>query len=103
MSIRRGEVWSYTPVLSRTGQSLVRVVVSAEAYNATSVPIVHALHVVDSDPENLLGIRLVGHGWALVGSLEGTMKNRLGERLGVISTEEQDAIDSAVKALLDLD
>jgi mRNA-degrading endonuclease toxin of MazEF toxin-antitoxin module len=103
VSVRRGEIWSYAPVIPRRGQSLARVIVSADALNETVVPVVLALHVVETDPENLLSVRLDPHGWALATTIEGTMKNRLGERQGSISEEEQEGIDRALRAVLDLD
>ncbi|MEQ3549670.1 hypothetical protein WIS52_04215 [Pseudonocardia nematodicida] len=103
MSFHRGEVRSYAPVLPRKGQSLVRVIMSADAFNATSAPIVYSVHVVDTDPGNLLSVELAGHGFALATTLEGTMKSRLGDVQGTISLDEREAIERALRALLDLD
>jgi mRNA-degrading endonuclease toxin of MazEF toxin-antitoxin module len=89
-------------VLPRPGQSLLRLIVSADPLNKTDMPIVVGLHVVDHDPGNLLAVRLESHGWAVVTMIEQVMKSRLRELAGTISPEEQRAVDNAMRACYDL-
>ena len=102
MALHRGEVYTYTPVLPRPGQSLLRVIVSADALNDSSIPITLGLQVVDHDPGSLLSVHLAGHGWAVATTIEQVMKRRLGELAGRISTDEQHAVDNALRAALEL-
>ncbi|MCA1675670.1 MAG: hypothetical protein LC799_26990, partial [Actinobacteria bacterium] len=100
--MRRGEVYIYTPVLPRPGQSLLRLIVSVDALNPTEMPVVLGLQVVDTDPGNLVAVRLHGHGWAVTTTIEQVVKRRLGDVAGVISLEEQQAVDNTLRAVLDL-
>ena len=100
--MRRGEVYVYSPVLPRSGQSLLRLIVSADVLNQTEMPVVLGLQVVDPDPGSLLAVRLDGHGWAVTTTIEQVVKRRLGDVTGVISLEEQQAVDNALSAVLDL-
>ncbi|MDQ3760824.1 MAG: type II toxin-antitoxin system PemK/MazF family toxin [Actinomycetota bacterium] len=60
------------------------------------------LQVIDSDPDSLLSVRLEGYGWAVITTIEQVIKSRLGEPAGVISPDEQQAVDNALRAVLDL-
>lgn len=100
--MRRGEVWTYTPVLERPGQSRHRLIVSADAVNDSALPVCLGLLVVDSDPGGLLSVRLGEMGWASALSIEATLRRRLGERVLVASADEMDAVDSALRAAQDL-
>lgn len=102
MTLRRGAVHPYKPVLQRPGQSLQRLIVSADPLNESSLPVVLGLQVVDRDPDSLLSVRLDGHGWAIVTTIEQVIKTRLDEPVGVISPDEQQAVDTALRAALDL-
>lgn len=102
MSPRRGAVHPYQPVLHRPGQSLQRLIVSADPLNESSLPVVLGLQVVDRDPESLLSVRLEGHGWAVITTIEQVIKSRLGGPSGIISPDEQQAVDNALRASLDL-
>jgi mRNA-degrading endonuclease toxin of MazEF toxin-antitoxin module len=102
VALRRGEVYAYTPVLPRPGQSLLRLIVTADALNDSAIPVVLGLQVVDHDPGSLLSVRLEGHGWAVVTTIEQVMKRRLGERAGRIGVDEQHAVDNALRAALEL-
>ena len=101
--IRRGDIRRYEPVLARPGQSLYRVVVSPDAFNQSASPIVLGLHVVDHDPGGLLAVQTGSGGWALIPSIEGVHKRRLGEIVGRLTAEEREVVDRALKAVLDLD
>jgi mRNA-degrading endonuclease toxin of MazEF toxin-antitoxin module len=102
VALRRGEVRSYTPVLERPGQSLRRLIVSADPLNESDMPVVLGLQVVDRDPGSLLAVRLDGHGWAVVTTIEQVVKRRLGDVAGAISRDEQRAVDNALRAALEL-
>ena len=102
MALHRGEVYVYTPVLPRPGQSLLRLVVSADALNDSPIPVTLGLQVVDQDPGSLLAVRLEGHGWAVVTTIEQVMKRRLGALVGTIAPDEQRAVDDALRASLEL-
>lgn len=102
MSLRRGAVYPYKPVLQRPGQSLQRLIVSADPLNESSLPVALGLQVVDRDPGSLLSVRLEGHGWAIITTIEQVIKSRLDESAGVISSDEQQAVDNALRAALDL-
>jgi hypothetical protein len=71
VSLHRGTVYPYKPVLARPGQSLQRLIVSADPLNESSLPVVLGLQVVDRDPESLLSVRLEGHGWAVITAAPG--------------------------------
>ena len=102
MALRRGAVYAYIPVLPRPGQSLFRLIVSADALNDSSIPITLGLQVVDHDPGSLLSVHLDSHGWAVVTTIEQVIKRRLGELAGRISIDEQRAVDNALRAALAL-
>jgi hypothetical protein len=63
MSLRRGEVYAYTPVLPRPGQSLLRLIVSADALNNSPVPLGLGLQVVANDPGSLRASRATAGPW----------------------------------------
>jgi hypothetical protein len=51
-------VWRYESVAARPGAPTSRLIVSADAINANDqLPVVLAVHVVDTDPESLLAVR----------------------------------------------
>ncbi|MGH3831224.1 MAG: hypothetical protein ACRDRS_12395 [Pseudonocardiaceae bacterium] len=78
------------------------MIVSAEPLNESTLPVVLGLQVVDHDPDSLLSVRLDGHGWAVITTIEQVIKSRLDEPAGVISPDEQQAVDNALRAALDL-
>ena len=100
--MRRGEVCSYAPVLQRPDQSLLRLIVSSDVVNNSDLPTVVALQVVEDDPGSLLAVGIEGHGWAVVTTIERVVKNRLGGVVATLSSESQQAVDTALRALLEL-
>lgn len=101
--MRRGEVWRYQPVAERPGQSNLRLIISANAINdVDELPIVLAVHVVDTDPESLLAVQVGDHGWARVLSIEPVLRRRLVERVGMADAETMEAVDTALRAAQDL-
>lgn len=103
MTPARGEVWRYATAINRPGLSTARLVVSAAAINrAEQLPVVLALHVVDTDPGGLLAVGLGEHGWASALSIEPSLRSRLVERLAVIDPATMDRVDAALRAAQDL-
>jgi hypothetical protein len=102
VALHRGEVRDYKPVLERPGQSLQRLIVSANPLNDSDLPIIIGLQVVERDPNNLLAVRLEGHGWAVATTIEQVIRRRLGAVAGVISLDEQRAVDNALRATMEL-
>lgn len=100
--MRRGEVWSYSGLLGRAGQSTRRLVVSSDLLNESDdVATCYALHVLDSDPGSLLAVE-TAWGWASVLLLDRPPRSMLTERLGEATTEQLDAVDNALRAVLEL-
>jgi hypothetical protein len=78
------------------------LIVSADPLNESPLPVALGLQVVDRDPDSLLSVRLEGHGWAVITTIEQVIKSRLDEPSGVISPDEQQAVDNALRAALDI-
>lgn len=101
--MRRGEVWRYEPVIARAGQSTTRLIVSADSINRNeALPIVYVMHVVDSDPQSLLAVRIGDSGWALATEIDRPVRKRLAEKIGEATTAEMDQVDSALRAVFDV-
>lgn len=101
--MRRGEVWRYEPVIARAGQSTTRLIVSADSINRNeALPIVYVMHVVDSDPQSLLAVRIGDNGWALATEIDRPVRKRLAEKIGEATTAEMDEVDSALRAVFDI-
>jgi mRNA-degrading endonuclease toxin of MazEF toxin-antitoxin module len=60
------------------------------------------MHVVDSDPESLLAVRVGDHGWALATEIDRPVRKRLTEKLGEATTAEMEQVDSALRAVFDV-
>lgn len=100
--MRRGEVWQYSGLLGRQGQSTRRLVVSADLLNGSDdVATCYALHVLDSDPQSLLAIE-TAWGWASVLLLDRPPRSMLTELLGEATREQMDDVDTALRAVLEL-
>ena len=101
--MRRGEIWRYEPVLTRTGRSTIRLIVSADSINRNeALPVVYVMSVVDSDPESLLAVWVGELGWALATEIDRPVRKRLIEKLGEATTAEMEQIDSALRAVFDI-
>jgi mRNA-degrading endonuclease toxin of MazEF toxin-antitoxin module len=100
--MRRGEIWQYRPVLERPGQSLLRLIVSADFLNEGEGATVLGVHLVDRDPQSLLAPRIGAHGYANVMTIEAVVRRRLDTRIGLASTEEMDQVSNALRAAQDL-
>lgn len=101
--MRRGEVWRYQPIAARPGQPTLRLIVSTDVINGNDgVPVVLALHIVDSDPQSLLAAKVGDHGWARALSIEPVMRSRLVERVDVADDATMEAVATAIRAAMDL-
>lgn len=100
--VRRGEIWQYRPVLERPGQSLLRLIVSADFLNEGDGATVLGVHLVDRDPESLLAPRIGEHGFANVMTIEAVLRRRLDARVGLAGPEEMEQISHALRAAQDL-
>lgn len=100
--MRRGEVWQYRPVLERPGQSLLRLIVSADFVNEGDGVTVLGVHLVDRDPESLLAPRIGAHGFANVMTIEAVLRRRLDARIGLATPDELEQVSDALRAAQDL-
>lgn len=101
--MRRGEIWTYRPVIERPGQSRLRLIVSADALNDDeTLPAVRGIQILDRDPGGLLIVRIEPHGWANVMTSEAVMRRRLGEQVGTAAVEEMEAVEVAIAAMYGL-
>jgi mRNA-degrading endonuclease toxin of MazEF toxin-antitoxin module len=101
--VRRGQIWRYQPVAARPGQPTLRLIVSTDIVNTKDgIPIVLALHIVDSDPQSLLAARIGNHGWARALSIEPVMRSRLVEQVDAADEAAMEAVGTALRAAMDL-
>lgn len=105
MVIKRGDCWSYRPVIPRPSISTKRLIVSADALNqAENLNLVLAVHILDQDLESeLLCPRIGDHGWALVTTVERVVRSRLVEKIGEATPEELDQVTRGLRITLALD
>lgn len=96
--MRRGEIWQYRPVLERPGQSLLRLIVSADFVNEGDSVTVLGVHLVDRDPESLLAPRIGAHGFANVMTIEAVLRRRLDARIGLATPDELEQVSDALRA-----
>jgi mRNA-degrading endonuclease toxin of MazEF toxin-antitoxin module len=89
--------------MNRAGQSTTRLVVSADVLNRNEAfSSVYAMHVVDTDPQSLLGVRIGEYGWALATEIDRPVRKRLTDLLGEATRAEMDQVDAALRAVFDL-
>ena len=100
--VRRGEIWQYRPVLERPGQSLLRLIVSADFVNEGDGATVLGVHLVDRDPQSLLAPRIGAHGFANVMTIEAVLRRRLDTLIALVSPEEMEQVSNALRAAQDL-
>ena len=100
--MHRGEIWTYRPALPRPGQSLLRLILSADDFNDNhSYQVVIGAQVVGRDP-GLLSVRLGEERWLSLVTLEPVLRSRLDEHVGTATVDEMDRVRFAMGALLDL-
>lgn len=100
--MHRGEIWSYRPALPRAGQSVLRLILSADEFNDNgSYRVVIGAQIVDRDP-GLLSVRLHGDHWLSLVTVEPVLRSRLDEHVDTASPEEMDRVTFALGALLAL-
>lgn len=98
----RGEVWRYDPVINRPGLSILRVILSADGWNADPENrIVMGAHVVDRDRGGLVNVG-TAHGWVALTTIEPILRRRLIEQVGALTDDELAAVDMAFRALFDV-
>jgi mRNA-degrading endonuclease toxin of MazEF toxin-antitoxin module len=99
--VRRGEIWTYRPVLNRPGQAVHRLVLTPQDYNerAGRVTVLTA-HVVEVDPGDLVAVRAGDTGWATLGLLETTPKRMLVEHVDDVTPEQMTSVAAVLAALL---
>jgi mRNA-degrading endonuclease toxin of MazEF toxin-antitoxin module len=100
--VRRGEIWQYRPVLERPGQSLLRLIVSADFVNEGDSVTVLGVHLVERDPESLLAPWIGAHGFANVMTIEAVLRRRLDARIGLATPDELGQVSDALRAVQDL-
>jgi mRNA-degrading endonuclease toxin of MazEF toxin-antitoxin module len=101
--VQRGEIWAYRPALPRPGQSLLRLILSAPGVNDNpALPVVIGAQVLDHDPGGLLSVRLEGHGWLSLLTIEAVLRSRLDAHVGTASAAEMEAVEVALAAMLDM-
>jgi len=102
VAIRRGELYSYTPVLPRPGQSTKRLVITDDRLNDPQQSLAVGLLVMDDDPGGLLTVRVGDQGWVSPVRIERLLLSRLGDLLYVATDDELDQIAVAMRAAFDL-
>lgn len=60
------------------------------------------MHVVDTDPESLLAVRIGSLGWASALQIDRPTRGRLTEQLGTATRDEMDQVDNAIRAAFEL-
>jgi mRNA-degrading endonuclease toxin of MazEF toxin-antitoxin module len=101
--VQRGQIWAYRPALPRPGQSLLRLILSADGVNQDpGLPVVIGAQVIDRDPGGLLSVRLEAHGWLSLLTIEPVLRSRLDEHVGTASPDEMAAVGVALAAMLDM-
>ncbi|TCK26779.1 type II toxin-antitoxin system PemK/MazF family toxin [Pseudonocardia endophytica] len=102
VSPTRGQIWRHDPILGRENRSNLRLIVSSDSIDRADLPTAFAVHVVADASDSLLFVAVDPHGWAAAGTLEQVMRRRLTEQVGVVSDEEMEQVDIALRALLEL-
>jgi len=101
--MRRGQIWRYSPAITRPGAPLLRLIISADAINADdTLPVVLAVTIVGDDPGSLLAVRVGAHGWARALSIEPVMRSRLAELVDQADADTLDQLGAALRAAQDL-
>lgn len=90
-------------MLPRPGQSLLRLILSAEGVNQDpALPVVIGAQVIDRDPGGLLSVRLGAHGWVTLLTIEAVLRSRLDKHVGTASLDEMAAVEVALAAMLEM-
>jgi hypothetical protein len=101
--VLRGEVYPYRPVVARPGASLLRLILSADGWNADpDHRIVMGAHVQDHDRGGLVNVP-TALGWVSLTTVEPVLRSRLEpDPAGRLTPVELDAVTSAFRALFDV-
>ena len=100
--MQRGEVRDYAVLIQRPGVAQRRLIVSSEPITAAEdLAVVLTLQVYDDD-RGLLSVRVGEAGYASALAPEASLRSRLGEVVHVLTDNEQDSVDAALRAAFDL-
>ncbi|MBV1851882.1 hypothetical protein [Catellatospora tritici] len=66
------------------------------------LPVVLAVHIVDTDPGGLLAVAVPPHGWATALTIEPVMRSRLSEHIDSVDAGTLDNVSAALRAAQDL-
>ena len=101
MQLRRGDVHRLTNVLQREGSADYRLIVSSSPVATDDqLATVLTLHVYDADRGGLLSVRVGEAGYASAMNVETTIRSRLGELVHTCTTDELEAVDTALRAAI---
>lgn len=96
----RGDLWRYNPKGSPRQRTVL--IVSADGISSSTRRWVYGLDVVDSDPGDILSVRLGDGRWVNGTSLCRLWRDWLTEQVGSVDVEVREAIDGLLRTALDL-
>lgn len=99
--MRRGEVWTYHPPTEQARARQV-LLLSSDGVNDSARPWLLGTELLDSDPQDILGVAVDGHYWVSTLNLTRLYRPWLDQRIAEISADIQEQVDSALRAALDL-
>ncbi|MGI8648597.1 MAG: hypothetical protein DLM55_11555 [Acidimicrobiales bacterium] len=98
--MKRGEIWSYVPQGSPRKRTVL--IVSANGVNDSTRRWFYAVEIVDSDPQDILSVRMSTQSWISGTSLTRVLRDWLTEPVGSVSEDIMDAVAAALRAALSL-
>jgi mRNA-degrading endonuclease toxin of MazEF toxin-antitoxin module len=100
---RRGEVWIYQPVVTRSDSPDYRLIVSSDVVNeAVGIPTVLIVRVVPEDPGGLLSVRVAPFGWALALTIQPVVRSRLTQPVARVDDDVMDQLATALRVVMEL-
>nr|PZM90896.1 MAG: hypothetical protein DIU77_17350 [Thermocrispum agreste] len=96
----RGDLWRYDPKGSPRQRTVL--IVSADGISNSTRRWVYGLDVVDSDPGDILSVRLGDGRWVNGTSLSRLWRDWLTEQVGTVDNDVRDAVDGLLRTALDL-
>lgn len=96
----RGDLWRYDPKGSPRQRTVL--IVSANGIGNSTRRWVYGLDVVDSDPGDILSVRLADGRWVNGTSLSRLWRDWLTEQVGTVDDDVRDAVDGLLRTALDL-
>jgi mRNA interferase MazF len=98
--VRRGEIWRYTGKTLRDERLVL--VVSGQGVNDSTRSSVIGLDIVESDPLDVLGVPVPGHGWVLAWQPVRFFKRWLAGPVDEVDADTLEHVAVALSAALDL-